>query len=408
MKKILFVSYDGMTDPLGQSQVIPYLSGLTAFGYEFTILSCDKPHRYKAQKSYVENLLEPYPIKWVSIPYHKKPPVFSSVYDVLMLKKKAKQLHSRERFDMVHTRAGIPALIGLWMKKKYGLKFLHDIREFYADGRVEGGMWNVDNFFYKRIYNFFKRKEDEEIRNCDGIVCLTYTAEKIIRQLPEYKKHSCLEVIPCAVDMQLFDPSKIDITLKKLLQKDLLIDDEDFIISYLGSLGGWYLTNDMMQFCKQVSLKIPNAKFLFISPDNTAVITDAAKRFDINPEKIVVRSGKRHEVPTLLSFSDYSVFFIKPCYSKLSSSPTKHGEVMAMSIPLITNTGVGDVQEIVEKYQAGFIISKLDKSDYDKVAEKLSTAQFDKNKIREGAKEVYSLEKAIQKYRKVYEYIFRN
>ena len=35
-KKILYVSYDGMTDPLGQSQVIPYLRELTKLGYDCT------------------------------------------------------------------------------------------------------------------------------------------------------------------------------------------------------------------------------------------------------------------------------------------------------------------------------------------------------------------------------------
>jgi len=64
-----------MTDPLGQSQVIPYLVGLTAYGYRFTILSCDKKEQFEANKTYVENLLEPYPIKWVSLPYHNNTPV---------------------------------------------------------------------------------------------------------------------------------------------------------------------------------------------------------------------------------------------------------------------------------------------------------------------------------------------
>src|SRR5215212_5921176 len=101
MKKILFISYDGMTDPLGQSQVIPYLIGLTKYGYEFTILSCDKPDRFKKYKATVIESLKPYPIKWVSIPYHKKPPVLSSVYDFYRLKIKAAQLHRLLKFDMV-------------------------------------------------------------------------------------------------------------------------------------------------------------------------------------------------------------------------------------------------------------------------------------------------------------------
>ena len=209
-KKILFISYDGMTDPLGQSQVIPYLAGLTKYGYEFTILSCDKPKKYAEYKDYIINLLKPYPIKWVSIPYHKKPAVLSSVYDMMMLKRKASQLYAKEKFDMVHTRAGIPALIGLWMKKKLGVKFLNDIREFYADSRIDGGMWNTKNIFYKSIYNYFKKKEDEAIENSDGIVCLTYAAEKIINQWPQYKKQILLQVIPCSVDLNLFDRANIE------------------------------------------------------------------------------------------------------------------------------------------------------------------------------------------------------
>jgi len=404
-KNILFISYDGMTDPLGQSQVIPYLTGLSKFGYQFTILSCEKPAKLEKNKNHIETILEPYSIKWVPITYHKRPPVFSSVYDVAMLKRKAAQLHAVEKFDMVHTRAGIPSLIGLWMKKKLGLKFLHDMREFYADSRVDGGMWKIDNFFYKTIYNYFKRKENEEVEMSDGIVCLTYAAEKIIKEWPHYNKEVILEVIPCSTDMALFDPEKINHQQKDKLKKELNISENDFIVSYLGSIGGWYLTDEMMQFCKSVSDKIPNAKFLFISPHEPETILAVAKRFDITEERIIVKNAQRSEVPLLLSTSKYSIFFIKSCYSKQSSSPTKHGEIMAMGIPVVTNSGVGDVAEIVEKYQSGIVIKNLDKINYDSYAEKLCTTNYDAKRIRAGAQAFYSLENAIQKYLKVYNHI---
>src|SRR5664279_1264969 len=108
-KKILFISYDGLTDPLGQSQVIPYLVGLTKYGYQFTILSCEKPERFLIDKAYIDEILEPYPIKWVPVRYHKNPQVLSSVYDVIQLRRKATQLHKKEHFDLVHTRPGVPA-----------------------------------------------------------------------------------------------------------------------------------------------------------------------------------------------------------------------------------------------------------------------------------------------------------
>ena len=198
------------------------------------------------------------------------------------------------------------------------VKFLNDIREFYADSRVEGGMWNTKNIFYRTIYNFFKKKEVEAIVYNDGVVCLTYAAEKIIKQCPQYKTQIPLEVIPCSVDMKLFDPGKIDNDLKFKFKKELGITDEDFIISYLGSIGGWYLTDEMMLFCKILSDKITSAKFLFISPHQHNIIFETARKSGIVPEKIIVTHAQRHEVPLLLSFSNYSVFFIKSCYSKKS------------------------------------------------------------------------------------------
>ncbi|MEO8765781.1 MAG: glycosyltransferase [Ginsengibacter sp.] len=407
-KKILFISYDGMTDPLGQSQVIPYLASLSGYGYAFTILSCDKPENYANHKDYVLNLLKPYSINWVSIPYHKKPPVVSSWYDLRMLKRTAAKLHKKEKFDLVHTRPGIPTLVALWLKKKYGIKFLNDIRGFWADERVDGGMWNMKNPLFKIIYRWFKKKEYECLEIADYNTCLTFKAKKEILSWKNITRQPVnIEVIPCSVDLDLFDPAKINAEVKQALSKELQIEDNDFIITYLGSIGGWYLTHAMMQFCKAAYDRIPDTKILFISPHSHSVIAAAAKKYGIPPEKILVKHGKRHEVPVLLSFSNYSIFFIKPCYSKLSSSPTKHGEIMAMGIPVITNAGVGDVQEIVEKYQSGFVLSELNQDNYIRYSEMLRGAHFDANKIREGAAAFYSLENAVQKYLEVYKFILK-
>ena len=43
--KVLYISYDGMTDPLGQSQVLPYLEGLAKKNYAITLISFEKEER---------------------------------------------------------------------------------------------------------------------------------------------------------------------------------------------------------------------------------------------------------------------------------------------------------------------------------------------------------------------------
>ncbi len=402
MKNILFISYDGMTDPLGQSQVIPYLQGLSKHGYKIFLLSCEKAAVYCQRKDLIQALLHRSDITWIPLTYTKNPPVLSTVIDILKLKRAAKKIHRSHGIHLVHTRPGIPSLVGCWLKKKYGIKFLNDIREFYADSRVDGGIWKINNPLYKAIYRFFKHNEEQQVWQSDGIVCLTFAAEKLIRKWPSYKAGTPLKVIPCSADLELFDPGSIDLGLKEKFTDQLGIKPNDFIVSYLGSIGGWYLTAEMMIFCKQVLDQIPAAKFLFISPHLHEVITMAAAKHGVPQDKIISVKASRNEVPVLLSFSNYSLFFIKPCYSKLSSSPTKHGEIMAMGIPVVTNSGVGDVKEIVNRYSGGYVVDDFSAVTFNNVVRQMQDMSFDKDTIRKGAFEFYSLENAVAGYTKIY------
>ena len=408
MLHVLFLSYDGMTDPLGQSQVIPYLKGLTAAGYRFTLVSCDKKENYIKGKTRVLQTLSGFPIEWVSIPYHKNPPVLSSVYDAWKMKCVVKAIHKKDPFHLVHTRPGVPTIIGLWMKKKWDVKFLNDIRGFWADERVDGGMWNRANPLFNLIYKFFKHHEAACIERADYNVCLTYKAKEIIHGWKHIKGQPVpLKVITCSVDLKLFNRDTIPKEVQQNFQKQLGIEENDLVFSYLGSIGGWYLTNEMMNLCKAIIDEIPTAKFLFISPHRHNDIFAAAKAAGVPDKNLFITAAARNEVPVWLSLSNYSFFFIKPCFSKLSSSPTKHGEIMAMGIPIITNSGVGDVDEIIKQYNGGIIINAFTEESYREAARKIKLIPpFDNNKIRCGAEEVYSLNKAVEQYRKVYSEIF--
>jgi hypothetical protein len=119
-----------MTDPLGQSQVIPYLIGLSKAGYSIFLLSCEKKQVYLQNKAAIQQLLDKNNINWIPINYTKKPPVISTLLDIIKLRKEAKKIHRQHKLDMVHTRPVVPALVGLWMKNTIVVKFLNDIMEF--------------------------------------------------------------------------------------------------------------------------------------------------------------------------------------------------------------------------------------------------------------------------------------
>lgn len=123
-KTILYLSYDGMTDQLGQSQVLPYLCGLSKKGYVIHLVSCEKKERFEVHKNLIQNIVDENNIAWYPLKYYKSPPILSTLFDIRQLIKKAEALHAIYKFDVVHCRSYITSFAGQWMKKKYGTKFI--------------------------------------------------------------------------------------------------------------------------------------------------------------------------------------------------------------------------------------------------------------------------------------------
>src|SRR5688572_13804360 len=128
-----------MTDPLGQSQVLPYLAALSSQGYRFTILSFEKKARFEKERHIVEKITQDSAICWKPMPFTKNPPVISKIYDRWKLISTAFKLHRQQQFDMVHCRGYLPSEVGLRLKRKFGVRFLFDMRGFWADEKVDSG-----------------------------------------------------------------------------------------------------------------------------------------------------------------------------------------------------------------------------------------------------------------------------
>src|ERR1700742_2440404 len=100
MKKVLYISYDGMTDVLGQSQVLPYLTGLSNAGFSITILSFEKRDRYRKEAGIVQRIVQDAGIRWTPRFYTRRPPLLSKIYDRWRMRSTARALHKSEGFDM--------------------------------------------------------------------------------------------------------------------------------------------------------------------------------------------------------------------------------------------------------------------------------------------------------------------
>ena len=401
LNNVLYLSYDGMTDPLGQSQVLPYLIGLTKQGNQFTLISFEKKERYTQNKNTIQQICKENNIDWQPIFYTKKPPVLSTIWDILKLNKKVKKLHQQKQFKLIHCRSYITALIGLGFKQKHNIPFIFDMRGFWADERIDGNLWNLKNPLYKWIYNYFKKQERLFLEYANKVISLTENGkqEMLTWKIPNLTPDK-ISVIPCAADYNLFE--LVSDEKRKIAKTNLGLTNNEFVLSYIGSIGTWYMLDEMLHFFSVLKQENPSAKFLFLTPEKENQIIEPAKKYGLSENDFIIQFSQRKEIPSKAHASDFSIFFIKPAYSKKASSPTKMGELMAMGIPIICNNNVGDVEQIMQQSNAGFCLSNLDIKNYRKIVGLMETMQIKPAFYRENSEKYYSLKNGYNSYLFIY------
>jgi glycosyltransferase involved in cell wall biosynthesis len=405
-KQIIFISIDGLTDPLGQSQILPYLTGLAQIGYRVTIVSCEKDHNFVKNKETIVSILKAADIKWIYCFYNDKIPLLSQWLNFKKLKQLAvKTVKYGDTDSIIHCRSYLPAMIGLHLKQKYGTKFIFDMRGFWANERVDGQIWNLSNPIHKTLYNYFKRKEKILITEADYIVTLSQKGKTIVTDWLPDSSQKLIEVIPCCVDTNHFLISTPE--EKSTLRKKVGIADDSFVAGYLGSIGTWYMLDEMLDFFIALKQKKKSAILFFVTQDNEKTIWEAAKKKNLDISSIRIVSSKRDEVPKYIATFNVALFFIKPLFSKQGSFPTKMAEVLACGIPVITNAGVGDCDEIINENKCGLLVNDFTKEEYNKAVENIDQlTQKSPETLRKVALDKFSLKDGVESYRKIYDYLF--
>jgi glycosyltransferase involved in cell wall biosynthesis len=141
------------------------------------------------------------------------------------------------------------------------------------------------------------------------------------------------------------------------------------VIIYVGALGGWYLTDKLVTFLSVAHEADSTALPVILTQSAQGPITEKLEQCGISAYRVL--SVPPAEVPDYLKAADLAVSFIKECYSKLASSPTKVAEYLAAGLPVICNAGIGDLDEVIGRDRVGVIVRDLDEDGYRRALEQL-------------------------------------
>lgn len=403
--RVLYLSYDGMTDPLGQSQVIAYLKRLSQRGFEIDIISFEKPAIYAKKKELVAKDLQGTSITWHPLTYDNSVPVYSTWKIVQQAYAKAEQLHKQKQFHIVHCRAQVMAIVGHRLQKEHGLKFIFDMRGWWTDEKFDSGNWN--ELLFKPVYHYLKKQERKLISDSDTTITLTYASQQEIIKLG-LKNAEDIGVIPTCVDFEVFAPYK-EATRQELRDKLTLPKDAKVLV-HSGSIGGSYSMEDLLLVFKAFQQVFPGAYFLLLSKssDEMELAMEKIKQSDVDPSLIRIASVDFKQVHAYLMAADYGVILYTISYSVIGRSPTKLGEYWSSGLPVLSLKGIGDLDFIMEKYpEGGNLIQSIEMPQLVEGFRKLA-AKGDKMILREAAIDYFSIEKGIDFYEEVYRNLLPN
>ena len=391
--RVLYLTYNGLTEPLGRRQVLPYVLGLGRRGWRFTMVSFEKTETADAEACrQVGAALSQAQVTWIAKRYHKRPTLAATALDVAS----GIATSARQRGDvgLIHARSTVPALIAALAARILGVPWIFDVRGLVAEEYADGGHWRRDGV----LFRLTSAVESRLLRGATGLVFLTERIRDEFAQRGAWPGKPTA-VIPCAVDLAAFAASDES---RARVRAALDLGNGPVLV-YSGSLGSWYRLREMLDFYEIAAGQIAGLSLLIVSPDEQKARTLVAD----HPRAARIRAvrARPEQMPEYLSAADAGLCFLGDHHSKAASSPTKYGEYLAAGLAVVTNPWTGDAARLAGD-PAWILVDAFSPEAYSAAASELRRRLEQPDRLRQAARALaqrcFSMDDALDRYEGLY------
>ncbi len=387
---VLYISYNGIDEPLVQSQVLNYLRGLSQRGYRFTLLTFERQAAAMADTHATRERLATLGIDWHGVRASRGWGALSSLLDVWRGMATAARLQRQRPVRVLHARSFIPAVIAWRLGRRSGLPFVNDLRGFWVDEKVYRGRLRQGGL----VYRMAKRLEARVLRASAAIVSLSDSGAKALRQFDAWQGRPlpAVTTIPTCVDTDRFVMQARPHTLPR-------------VFGNVGSLSAEYLPDRIVAYFAAALRHFPGSRLQLVSRSDPAPIRALAAQQGLPPDSVSLVALAPEQVPAAVVRFDVALSFIRPHFAKLASCPTKVGEYLAAGVPVVANAGIGDMDGLLQDGRVGYLLHDFDAASIEASFRHLQTLWGDADvasRCRDAALTHFSLREGVDRYDAIY------
>lgn len=391
---VLYITRSGMLEPLGQSQVLSYLRGLSR-DYRITLVSLEKPEDLadSAAMQRVQKDCREHGIVWRPHRFYGRAKIFASAWIMLRFLWLCIREARRGNAKLIHARSYIPATMAMLAGRITGAPFIFDMRALWPEELITAKRLKRGTLTHRAI----AWAELACLKRASAVVSLTDAAAEHLKRIYLGKlANQRITVIPTCADLDRFCPPT-----------EATVGPP--VYSCIGTvLSGWFLTDWLAAFFKVASERTPGAQFEIVTRDDVTVVRTLVDPTGALKERLRIFAKAPHEMPDTVQRHTASIMFFTQGLSKLGSSPTRMGEVLGCGIPVVVNSGVGDVARIVTDYNVGVLTDDVGSAAMKAAVDSLNQLLTDPElalRCRRAAQEVFSLECGTAAYQRIYKEI---
>ena len=378
-------------DPLGQSQVVPYVKGLASLGYRMKLVSFEKPRilRDARRVSSLRQELAETGVDWSPLRYHRRWSLASTSYDVLHGIRLGLRTHKSSGVSLIHARSYVAGLMAREIAARASVPWIFDMRGFWVDERIGAGLWTDGS----PVVRLARSVERSLLERADALVHLTQQGARLASELAPGVTLPKASVIPTCVDLERFAPADNPEELRGRLGVA-----SGPVIIYIGSLSTWYLAELTLRVGGEF-VRRTGGSFVVLTRE-VEYVQGLAERLDVHP---LVESVEYGRVSDWIAMADVGLALVRPDHAKRASAPTKVGEYLACGLAVAATAGVGDLSDHFEGSGVAITVSPSQEPEriVDRVLEALETTDR-VAKARALAETHYDLQTAVEGFAALY------